>query len=171
MRKNEMRRVLENPLTSTPRLAYIESAAGAGPAEKSKKGVTVKRLNEMERLLGEWLLPGTRKERRKPLKRRDILLMAAEGAYDYLYDRTGYEASAAEAVINEMAALPDEEVGRLILEFAKEVLADCPAVLRFIKNRAPYRLGRAYAIYRLHGHSTWAKEDLIEDYYYYRKEL
>jgi len=131
----------------------------------------VARLYEMERLLGQALLRGTRRERRKPLSRAQIYAAIIDGALEYLYDSSDPDAR---RIAAEIEATPEAALGEAVLDWARRLLAENPGgerVFRFLKNRAPHCLGRGYGVYRLYHRTRWVVEDWGQDYDYYRRAL
>jgi ribosomal protein L29 len=132
----------------------------------------MKRLVELERLLGEYL--SVPEPPRKRLTKKDIAAMAAEGFLEYLVDRVDTnDAPDADKLLEEFRGMSDEKLAESILTSIEKLLVDHhprgQRIFRFLRNRAPGRLGRAYAILRLFQDTRWVLEDLEEDYEYYRR--
>ena len=132
----------------------------------------MKRLVELERLLGKYL--SVPEPPRKRLSKKDIAAMVAEGFLEYLVDLVDtQETPDAGKLLEEFRGMSDEQLAEEALSTLEKLLVENHPrgqyIFRFLRNRAPERLGRAYAILRLFQDASWILEDLEEDYQYYRR--
>jgi hypothetical protein len=131
------------------------------------------RLHVLERELGKWLSLPEPTPRRRRLTKEEVAGFAVDGYLDYLYDRAGEEKAKAERLLAEYNSTPEHVIAQSILSWTEQLLtgratARGQRMFRWLRARAPWELGRAYAIYRLFENEQWAFEELCEEYDYRR---
>jgi hypothetical protein len=137
----------------------------------------MKRLAALQRELAKFFaVPEPREKgyRRKRLSKKDIAAMALAGFFEYLGDRLDMQDTpAAEKLYEEVRNMPEDRLAEDMLSSLEKLLVENhprgQRIFTFLRNRAPERLGRAYAILRLFQDTSWVLEDLEEDYDYYRR--
>jgi hypothetical protein len=134
----------------------------------------MKRLRGLEKELAKFLDPKPRSPRRKPLTKPAIQAAAVEGCFEYLDALTQRrDAPAAQRLIEQLEEVPPHRLAEAILTSMENLLIERhprgETIFRSLRSRAPDRLGRAYAMYRIFQDPSMVLEELFFDYLEYRR--
>jgi hypothetical protein len=110
--------------------------------------------------------------RRKPLSEEAIRSTAVQGCLEYLAELTDYrEGAEAEQLLAELEEIPVGRLGESILLSMENLLIERHPrggmVFHTLRSRAPSRLGRGYAMYRIFQDPEMVVEELFEDFIEY----
>ncbi|MCX2725972.1 hypothetical protein OO015_00425 [Thermomicrobium sp. 4228-Ro] len=132
------------------------------------------RLRSLELELAKLLDLKPRRPRRKPPTRSAVEAAAVQGIFEYLYDLTHRrEAAAAQRLIEELEAIPEPRLAEAALDSMERMLIEKhprgETIFRTLRSKAPERLGRGYAMYRIFQDPAMVVEELFYDYLDYRR--
>ena len=110
--------------------------------------------------------------RRKPLSEEATRSIAVQGCLEYLVDLSeSREGAQAKVLLAELAELPVNRLGESILFSMENLLIERHPrgnmIFHTLRSRAPERLGRGYAMYRLLQDPDMVVEELFEDFIEY----
>jgi len=133
----------------------------------------MKRLYSLEKELAKILDPRPPRPRRQPLSPEAIRSIAVQGCLEYLADMTeSREGAEAQRLLAELEALPVNRLGDSILTSMENLLINKHRrgglIFQTLRQRAPERLGRGYAMYRLLQDPDLVVEELFWDYLDYQ---
>lgn len=132
----------------------------------------MKRLYGLEKELAKALDRRPPAPRRQPLSEEAIRSIAAQGCLEYLAELTDYrEGAKAEQLLAELDQIPVGRLGESILFSMENLLIEHHprgnTIFRTLRSRAPARLGRGYAMYRMYQDPAMVVEELFEDFIEY----
>jgi len=130
------------------------------------------RVTGLEKELAKALGLQPKAPRRKPLSEEAIRSIAVQGCLEYLAELTGYrEGAKAREILAELEEIPVSRLGDSILFSMENLLIERHPrgnmIFRTLRSRAPERLGRGYAMYRMFQDPAMVVEDLFEDFIEY----
>jgi hypothetical protein len=133
----------------------------------------MKRLDGLEKELAKILDPRPPAPRRKPLSEEAIRSIAVQGCLEYLVDLTGSrEGAQAQKLLAELEEIPVNRLGESILTSMENLLIEKHRrgglIFHTLRSRAPERLGRGYAMYRMFQDPAMVVEELFDDYLDYQ---